>query len=144
MNVVEVARLCKNQAALTAAYRHSLPLQEKGWLTFPAVSWDQPAFIALDGDMVVGLLSFSEDHDNNEVDIRFAFTEPGYPRALAMLLMRLRRKYAGSDFRAIAFSHHVDNEPMAKAARALKASPLGRSYRMPIARLSVAKPEVRA
>lgn len=130
MEIIELKKLSQHQAGMTSAYRRSLFLMDAGWMRFPAASWDKPAIIALaDGDCIAGI-NWSEDDVIMRLTIDFAWCEPGHPKALALVLLRFRAKFKGSDFQEVGFTCHDGNEPMAKAVRVLGLSPVSRNYRM--------------
>ncbi len=132
IEIVELAKLAQSQKALTAAYRLGLPLQEAGWMLFPAAHWDKPAIVAMDGGRCVAGLNYTADEDDRTLTINFAFAEPSHPRALAVLLLRFRSKFRGSMYEHVGFVCHAGNLAMAKAVEALKPELRSMAYRFPI------------
>jgi hypothetical protein len=136
LKIVEVEKLSQSQGGSVAAYAAGIPLQQNGWMRFPPACWDQQAILAFTGKGIcVAGLNFKEDEDDFTLNIAFAFCDPRYPNALALLLSRFRKKYRGSKFSEIRFTCHEGNEPMAKAVKMFGLTPSSHSYRMPIARL---------
>lgn len=136
--IKELAKLCNSQVALTAAYKGGFCLQEKGWMRYPAASWDEPAIIAMVGDKCVAVLNYAEKEDDMYVNVSFAFCDAEHPRALVAVLSRFRSKFRGSKFERITFTCHNGNTQMAKAVALLGLTPRSMSYEMPVARLGSA------
>ena len=135
LRIVELSKLANSQAAMTAAYRAALILMERGWMRYPAARWDQPAIVVMAGEVCGGGISYSEDRDDLALNVDFAFADPAYPGALALLLTRLRTKVTESGAQEVRFTCHEGNEQMARAVRILGAKPSSHSYRMPVADL---------
>lgn len=133
MQIVELEKLCHSQSASTAATRAGLVLMDAGWMRYTPAGWDRPAIVAMQDRSCIGGLIFSEDEDDREVVIRFAFADPAYPHVFTALLLRLRAKYRNSTFERFSFFCHEGNAPMAKAVAALGLQPFGHTYLVPIA-----------
>lgn len=140
ITLIEVPRLSQHQAAITAAYRASMSLQEAGWMRFPAVCWDKPAIVAMDGDRCVGALNYHEEEEELAVWVDFAFALPSHPKVMAVLLSRFRRLYQASQFEVVRFTCHPGNLAMVKAVSVLSAEVVSSTYRIPMSRLATVMP----
>lgn len=130
MRVFEIEKLCRSQEGITAAYRAGLYLQEQGWMRFPASSWDKPAILAFDGDRCVAGINFSEDLDDGALNVNFAWCSS--PKALALILLRIRQRLRSSACSTLTFTYHEGNAQMARVARLVKAAPHSHTYHLPI------------
>jgi hypothetical protein len=119
---------------MTAAYRFGLSLQEKGWMRYPAASWNKPAILAFEGTECVGGVNYEFDEDDLTASVLFAFCAPSHPAALNVLLRRFRAIVRDTSAEEIRFTCHAGNEQMARAVRLLKLEPTSISYRMPVDR----------
>jgi hypothetical protein len=130
----EFPKLCHSQAGITAAYKFGLGLQEKGWMRYPAASWDKPAILAFDGEKCVGGINYVFDEDDLTVNVNFAFCAPSHPLALNLLLRRFRSVVRDTAADEIQFTCHAGNEQMARAVKLLGLKPSSMSFRMPVRR----------
>src|SRR6188768_3081353 len=118
MRLAEVEKLSHDQVGIAAAYRAGVILHDRGWVRYPAHSWDKPAILAYEGDRCVGGINFAEDDDDLTMRVHFAWCDPDFPAALVAMLALFRRRIRASRCRDVQFTFHEGNEPMAKAARA--------------------------
>lgn len=135
ITTLEVAKLTQSKLGITAAYKAGLCLQEKGWMRYPAASWDKPAILAFADEQCVGGVNYEIDEDERAVTILFAFCGERVPKALPKLLLVFRNKIRQTECEEIRFTCHPENEQMTKAVRVLGIAPHSLSYRMPADRL---------
>jgi hypothetical protein len=142
LQIREVPKLSHSQVGITAAYKASMVLQEKGWMRYPACGWDKPAILAFADADCVGALNYEFDDDDLTATVRFAFCAPGHPQALSALLSRFRQIVRDSTVEEICFTCHAGNDAMARAVRIFRLSPVSMSYRMPVTRPKPKSPSV--
>jgi hypothetical protein len=128
--IVELEKLSQSQAALTAAYKASIFLQEQGWIRYPAASWKDPAIvIMIDGACVAGV-NYTADDDDLILSVNFAWCTPEHPMALTQALLRFRAKFKGGRYDRVAFTCHEGNEPMRRLVEAMSLRRHSSSYRV--------------
>lgn len=130
LRIVEVDKLCKSRVGLTAAYKAGFELQEKGWMRYPAASWERPAILIFDGAECVAGVNYSVNEDHCSVSIDFAFCTT--PKALALALLRFRRLIKALPCEELEFACHPGNEQMMKAVRMLGLQPKTLSFSVPL------------
>ena len=144
----EVEKLCKSQDGLLDAYRSGMALQEKGWVNYPAASWDEPAILAFVDDRCVAGINYSRNEDEDRVTVDFAWCSPDHPKALSACLLRFRKVLQKALPTSLNFTCHVGNAPMEKLVAKLGLSPRSQSYRVPAtfyqAKLARPKPGAKA
>jgi hypothetical protein len=131
LRIEEVEKLCLSHAGLLEGYRRGLLLQEKGWVLYPAVSWDKPAVLAFDGDQCVAGVNWDIDDTDNEATVRFAWCRPTHPRALLACFMRLRHLLRKANPTSVTFIYHEGNDQMARLVVKLGMTPFSHRYRVP-------------
>lgn len=124
--------LAHNEVALKEGYRCGRILEDKGWMQWPAASWDEPAVVAFEGDKCVAGLNYSYNEKTRVVTVDFAWCSPEYPKALMLCLLGFRKALRAKPTNRVAFSHHVGNEAMAKLVRKLRIPPKMIRYEVPI------------
>jgi predicted DNA-binding transcriptional regulator len=132
MEIREVEKLCHSNEGLLDAYRRGLMLQEKGWVLYPAASWDSPAILAFDDDKCVAGVNWSIN-DSRRACVDFAWCSPESPKALMACLLRFRSKLRELKPEEVSFTCHVGNAPMEKLVAKMALRPHSQTYRVPTA-----------
>lgn len=134
IRIVELDRLCHDATVSKAAFRAGNLLIESGWIQWPAPCWDEPVIAAMDGDECVAGINWSKDEKQLYAAVEFAFCDNKRPQALAMCLLRARKRADEAGLKEIRFAHHSGNEPMEKLVRRLRLKPHSLSFRVPVRR----------
>jgi hypothetical protein len=132
LRVIEIERLCHSEAVSKAAFSASNILIEKGFIRWPAACWDEPAIAVIDGNRCVAAINWSRDDKQRYASVDFAFCDGSKPQALAMCILRARKRLAEAGIHEVRFAHHEGNEQMAKLAHKLRLRPHSISYRVPV------------
>lgn len=127
----EVEKLALCREGMTSAYRAGMILQEKGWMLFPAASWNRPAILAFDGETCVAGVNWSRDDDDGSACVNFAWCAPEKPAALALCFLRFRASLRKHPPSWLSFTCHDGNEQMQQLVRRMKLRPHSHSYRVP-------------
>lgn len=131
LRVEEVEKLSLSPPGLLEAYRCGLMLQEKGWMLYPAASWDAPAILAFENDRCVAGINWSKSDSDNHAAVDFAWCSPDRPDALTACLLRFRRLLRAHPPAWLSFTCHTGNAPMEKLVERMRLRPHSRSYRVP-------------
>lgn len=129
VSVVLLNHVCRNQGASVAAARGALSLMERGFSRY-GHAWDLPAIAAMDGSECVGVLLLEHLERENTLNVALAWCSDEHPRALAAMLLRLRDWCRFHSVSEVTFTAHQGNSHMEKAAAALQATMVSRTYRV--------------
>lgn len=131
LEIREVEKLSLSQAGLVEAYSRGLLLQEKGWMLYPAASWDEPAILAFVGEKCVAGVNWSVGKNDGRASVDFAWCSPDHPKALTACLLRFRKRLQEDPPTWLSFTSHRGNHPMEKLVSKLGLVPHSQSYRVP-------------
>jgi hypothetical protein len=130
MEIKILERLCHDQAISGATYEASVCLISKGFIQWPAPTWDAPTIAVIDAGECVAAINYSHDEKQQTTNIDFAFCAPSHPKALAVAVLAARRTFRAMQVRYVTFTHHHGNTEMEKLVAKLRLKPHSLSYRV--------------
>lgn len=130
MEIKIIERLCHDPAISGATYEASVSLISRGFIQWPAPSWDAPTIAVMDAGQCVAAINYSHDDKQKTANIDFAFCAPTHPKALVLAVLSARKIFRAMAVRYVTFTHHHGNAEMEKLVAKLRLKPHSLSYRV--------------
>jgi hypothetical protein len=127
--IIELSKAAQDQEVMCAAQRAGMKLVELGLCRFVPVSWDKPMIAYMDDGKCIAGINYENDADLMTSNIRFAFCDDAYPKALAKCLIIYRKRAIAAGMREINFTYHAGNPAMQKAGKLLGVELFSKTYR---------------